>query len=169
MIGLRLRPRHAIFAQAFGWLIVELMAVDSQTMRTSWQAGVWVIVQTARPPRDEEWSTHCAEVLERREQTRGVLVLSMGGGPSSRQRAELRTVQGRTSVPTALLTDSTVVGAMVMSLNWFSGESMAAAFATSDLSGALKYLVDKGATMDGVQIARELHRLARALDVQFSA
>ena len=137
-------------------------------MLTSWQAGVWVIVQTAKSPSDEEWSAHCAAVLERRAQTHGALVLSMGGGPSSKQRAELRTAQGRTSVPTALLTDSTVVRAMVMSLNWFSGETMAAAFATSDLGGAFRHLAAQGVTLDRQQITRELHRLACVLDVQFS-
>lgn len=135
-------------------------------MLFSFVSGVWVGVHTHQNPTVEEWRDYCARFERTRHDMRGVIVFTQGGGPSSRQREELRLAIGDTPVqPTAILSGSTFVRGIITSLNWFATNRQLAAFAPHDFEGALRYLAVDGASVDRAQIMSTMTSLAAQLRV----
>lgn len=115
-------------------------------MRFRFALGYFVGVHTASAPSADAWTAHCAEIERRRHETRGVLVYTLGGGPNSKQREQLRdALHGLQAPPTAIMTASPLVRGIVTGLNWFFRDPGIAAFAHEDFDGALSYLSKKGA------------------------
>ena len=75
---------------------------------------------------------------QKAQQTK-ILVVTEGGSPSAAQRARLTEIFGKKGVPTAVLTDSSIVRGVVQALNWFVQGALRA-FAPERLEDALVYL-----------------------------
>lgn len=97
-----------------------------------------VLVHTKDSPTDEEWKTYCDDARKWREQIRGILVLSEGGGPNSVQRGELEVALDRPEAKTAVVTLSRVARGIVTAMSWFTPKIKA--FSTLQVPAALEYL-----------------------------
>lgn len=138
-------------------------------MRFAYVQRIWVGVHGAQNPSDEEWSRHCAHIARVRHENRGVLVYTQGGGPSSKQRQQMRTALHDTPAPpTAILTDSTFVRGLITSLNWFLGNQVTA-FEPAELERALGYLQRDGQTIPREEIVRTLVSLGQELQLKLPA
>ncbi|HKU42739.1 MAG TPA: hypothetical protein VJR89_31490 [Polyangiales bacterium] len=136
-------------------------------MRFVFIDGIWVGVHTAAAPTAEEWQTHCLNIEQVRNDTRGVLVYTEGGGPSTGQRKEMRAaLQGLAPPPSAILTDSALVRGIVTALNWTFGGEKIAAFPPGALPRALHYLERNGAAPKHGAITRALGVLANELSIE---
>lgn len=95
----------------------------SKTMAYKVVEDVLVVVHTRNPPADEEWTPfvqiHGLSTTER------CLVLTLGGGPNSRQRSQLVNELRERPVPTTVLTDSVVVRGIVTALSWLGHQTRA--------------------------------------------
>jgi hypothetical protein len=135
------------------------MAAKSMVCRA---VGTLVVsVHSAQAPTEEEWSAYLA--LCRTVQGRGfqgVLVVTAGGGPNTKQRKTTREVFGEGPVPTAVVSDAHVIRGIVTAFSWFNKGIRAFAFNQgAGLSDALKYLDVEGALADRVLLQlTEMHR-----------
>lgn len=128
--------------------------------------GVFVGVHTAEAPSSEEWRRLCSDIERERLTTRGVLVFTLGGAPSTQQRQEMRAAIGDIAVPPcAILTASPLVRGIITSLNWFLGNQVKA-FDPNDIERALRYVASGKAAIDPVQIVETLSQLASKLSVE---
>jgi hypothetical protein len=135
------------------------------TMCYQFTDGIFVGVHGVKSPSVEEWQAHCVAVERLRHDTRGVLVLTYGGGPNSKQREELRAALREVPPPpTAILTASAFVRGIITSLNWFFKGQRIQAFAPDGLDGALDYIAVGGA-VDRPLIRRTLAELAERVGV----
>ena len=109
-------------------------------MRFGTVEGVLVVVHTSVDPSDEEWTSQCQTVEKHGAELSAVLVYSEGGGPSTKQRSQMRHALGERTAPlTAIMTSSTVVRGIITSLNWFLDNRLSA-FEPSELNRALAYI-----------------------------
>jgi hypothetical protein len=107
--------------------------------------GFFVGVSTPENPSSEAWQAHCVEVARVRDNLRGALIYTEGGGPNSKQRQALRDVHHQVEIPpTAILTASAVARCIMTGLNWFFPNSRLMAFAPGDVKKALDYLAQAG-------------------------
>lgn len=137
------------------------------SMLFSFVDGVFVGVHTKDAPSAQDWRKHCLEIERRRNETRGVLVFTLGGGPSSKQREQMRdALHELKPPPTAILTGSGLVRGIVTALNWFFGGQQIAAFEPDRLHDALHYLEKNGASASQAQIQATLSQLAATLGVE---
>jgi hypothetical protein len=136
---------------------------DAPTMRFSYVDRVFVGVHTAKNPRPAEWSAHCASIERLRNETRGCLVYTLGGGPSSKQREEMRVAfHEQPAPPTAIMTSSALVRGIITSLNWFLADKIAA-FEPAELAAALQYLERGTGALDRDKLVSTLVSLADEL------
>ncbi len=137
-------------------------------MRFRFALGYFVGVHTARAPSADAWTAHCADIERRRNETRGALVYTLGGGPDSKQREQLRSaLHGLEAPPTAIMTASPLVRGIVTGLNWFFRDPGIAAFSHDDFNGALKYLSKNGAVPTD-QLLEVLVQLANEMGVSLA-
>ena len=137
-------------------------------MRFRFAVGYFVGVHTATAPSADAWTAHCAEIVRRRYETRGALVYTLGGGPNSKQREQLRNaLPGHQAAPTAIMTASPLVRGIVTGLNWFFRDPGIAAFPHDDFDGALRYLSKDGA-VPGDQLRDVLIQLADEMGVSLA-
>lgn len=127
--------------------------------------GTLVVLHTAQNPREDEWAEHCRFVESEFSRIRGVLVLSDGGGPNTKQRGMLRNVVKEAAPRTAIMTDSAIVRGIITSLKWFASDRFAA-FARDDLQGALRHIAASGPSIDAGAVLATLSALARELAVE---
>jgi hypothetical protein len=141
---------------------------SARTMKFAFVGGsVWVGVHGVEAPTSEEWRLHCLEIERVRNETRGVLVFTLGGGPDSHHRKAMRdSFHGLTAPPTAVLTGSALVRGIVTALNWYYGDDLVAAFAPSELERALVYLEQRGVPLSRREIASTLRALASELSIE---
>jgi hypothetical protein len=127
---------------------------------------VVVMVHTVDPPDSATWGAYCALIPAIRDEGRGVLAFTLGGGPNSKQREDMRqALGGRPAPPVAIMTTSSpIVRNIITSLNWFFGHSVAA-FAADDLAGALRHLSSPSYTPSREQLVRTMGALASELRV----
>jgi hypothetical protein len=117
-------------------------------------------------PTDDEWRSWLRAYETRSPRIRGVLVRSLGGGPSSSQRKELvEAMEAQTiRTPTAILTSSAIARGVLTALSWFlSAERLPRTFTLDDVVAALTFLGVDAASEGGVRA--ELARLAGSLDL----
>ncbi len=117
-------------------------------------------------PADDEWRDWLRAYETRSPHIRGVLVRTLGGGPSSSQRKELvQAMQAQTiPTPTAILTSSAIVRGVLTALSWFlPAERLPKTFTLDDVVAALAFLGVDAAAEGGVRA--ELARLAASLDL----
>ena len=88
---------------------------------------------------EAEWGKLVAEIAQRRDGLRGVLVVTAGGTPSATQRAELTAALQGASVPAAILNDSVLVRIALTAINYFV-RGQARQFSPDQLDAALLYL-----------------------------
>lgn len=101
--------------------------------------SIFVVVHTSQPPSDEEWTRYLESFRPHRDEVAGILVYTLGGGPSAKQRGALVTVFGDRPPPTAVLTSSAIARGMVTALAWLKGNFIQA-FKPDELAAALSYL-----------------------------
>jgi len=135
----------------------------AKTMQFAHVDGLLVGVHAAVGPSEHDWAQHCEHVERLRHRTRGVLVFTQGGRPTLKQRAQLRSALREVPAPpTAVLTPSTFVRGLVSSLSWFGGDHVAA-FAATDVDGALHFLAARGPAVSRDEVIRTLTGLANEL------
>ncbi|NVB37537.1 STAS/SEC14 domain-containing protein [Pseudenhygromyxa sp. WMMC2535] len=93
------------------------------------------------PPSDEEWQAYLDHIVNHVSEIRGVLVSTLGGGPSTAQRRAATEHWNRygSTPKMAIMTVSPIVRGMVKALSWFLGTNLRA-FALDDYENARKYL-----------------------------
>lgn len=134
------------------------------TMLYRFQDGILVMMSTSKTPSDEEWTRHCQDLTRERPHLRGVLVYTAGGGPTSKQREQLRVAVGASLPPTAIMTDSAMVRGIITSINWFLNNPLTA-FPHRDLEGALRHVASGGAVFDPAKVMGTLRMFAKELSV----
>jgi hypothetical protein len=81
---------------------------------------VVLAVHDAAPPTDDEWLRWIALCLERKGAELRVMVESLGGGPSPKQRKELADLLSGEDLRSAILTDSIVTRGVVTAISWLN-------------------------------------------------
>lgn len=112
---------------------------QQRTMAFSRMGTCVVLVHSPAPPSDREWAAYVDFLEAQKAQQTKILVVTEGGSPSAAQRARLTEIFGKKGVPTAVLTDSSIVRGVVQALNWFVQGALRA-FAPERLEDALVYL-----------------------------
>ncbi len=87
-----------------------------------------VAVHGAVAPNDEEWQAYLDDILEHVNEARGVIVNTVGGGPTAAQRRASTEHWNRwgSTPKMAIMTVSPVVRGMVTALSWFLGTNIRA-------------------------------------------
>lgn len=144
--------------------------VPPATFRFDYVQGIFVGVHGTAAPDAAGWKAHCERLGAAKFETRGVIVFTLGGGPDSKQREQLRlATEGAPVPPVAILTPSALVRGIITSLNWFMGGQAIAAFAPSDLEGALVFLAARGHVPDRKAIVGALRGCAAEVKVALPA
>lgn len=134
------------------------------TMAFTFVESVLVAVHLESPPMDDEWARYCAETYRVRKEMRGCLVHTLGGGPNSKQREQVRLAfDGTRPPPVAVMTGSTLVRGIITSLNWFLDNQLAA-FTLSDFDGAFRHLAREGCKVDRPLLLQIIERLSEQLE-----
>jgi hypothetical protein len=102
--------------------------------------GVRVAVHTAEDPCDDDWklALEWSRTKAREPAMIRYLVLSEGGKPNARQRAEFSKVVGDHSIRTALVTGSVLARGAITAMSWFNADMRA--FAPDNLDEAFAFL-----------------------------
>jgi hypothetical protein len=135
-------------------------------MAWSTHGDLLLLAHDEHRPADDEWRGWLRAYETRSPHIRGVVVRTLGGGPSSSQRKELvQAMHTRTiPTPTAMLTSSAIVRGLLTALSWFlPAERLPTMFALDDVVAALTFLGVDVASEGGVRA--ELARLAASLDL----
>ncbi len=114
--------------------------MQKRTAAWCWVDSFLVEVFGAEAVVDTEWGKLVAEIAQRRDRLRGVLVVTAGGTPSVSQRAELTGALQGSSVPAAILNDSRLVRIALTAINYFV-RGQARQFSPDQLDAALLYLM----------------------------
>lgn len=87
-----------------------------------------VAVHGKAPPSDEEWQAYLDHIVEHVSEIRGVLVNTIGGGPTASQRRIATEHWNRygSTPKMAIMTVSPIVRGMVKALSWFLGTNLRA-------------------------------------------
>jgi hypothetical protein len=100
--------------------------------------GVFVVVHGKANPEDDEWTDYLEYYKQFGRNSLKTLILTEGGGPSTKQRGQMNeALQGSTPI-IALCTDSKVVRGIVTAISWFN--SNIKAFPREQTQAALAYL-----------------------------
>jgi hypothetical protein len=113
------------------------------TMRWAIVDRIAILVHGSGTPSNDEWQAWLREYQQRKAEFQGLLIYSLGGGPSSAQRTELReVVETLEHVPqTVIVTSSAIVRGIVTALTWFiSQRNRAKLFAPAKLEDAFAAL-----------------------------
>jgi len=135
-------------------------------MAWSTHGDLLLLAHDKHRPADDEWQAWLRAYETRSPRIRGVLVRTLGGGPSSSQRKELvQALQAETiRTPTAILTSSAIARGVLTALSWFlSAERLPRTFTFDDVVAALTFLGVDAASESGVRA--ELARLAASLEL----
>lgn len=134
-------------------------------MLFDYREQIYVAVHSITDPSPAEWTHYCAQLERDRGQTRGCVVLTLGGAPSSKQRVELRDAYGDRGIPpTAVMTRSALARGIMTSLNWFSGNKLVA-FDPNDFDRAMQYIATESGPFDRREISEAIWRLASKLEI----
>lgn len=128
-----------------------------------WERKLVILVHSKDAPSDDEWKVYCDDVRKWCQQIRGILVVSVGGGPNGVQRGELETALGIDTykAKTAVVTLSRVARGIVTAISWFNPSIKA--FSTIQIPAAMDYLdVPK---KDHDAVTREINLLREALQI----
>lgn len=120
-----------------------------------------VVVHGDEPPTDAEWSLYVADGVRWIPELRGFLVVSDGGGPSSRQRREMeRALTGAGQMPRIALVSSSLLGRGIgVAVSLFNANLRT--FRPDDLDRALEYL--RASPFSRPALLAELERLKAEL------
>jgi hypothetical protein len=135
-------------------------------MAWSTHGDLLLLAHDEHRPADDEWRGWLRAYETRSPHIRGVLVRTLGGGPSSSQRKELvQAMEAQTiRTPTAILTSSAIARGVLTALSWFlSAERLPKTFALDDVVAALTFLGVDAASEGSVRA--ELARLAASLEL----
>jgi hypothetical protein len=121
---------------------MEYDSKSEKVYRWRWVRGILVEVFAKGAIDHAAWDRFIAELAQKRADTRGVLVLTTGAGPSPSQRAALRKVIGEgASVPAAILENSRLSRGITSALNLLlPPEARPRVFSPDQLDEALAYL-----------------------------
>lgn len=111
-----------------------------KTMAHTMVGDIQVIVHREEPPSNEEWDTCLEETRRNAERVRGLLVFTLGGGPSALQRKKAREITNGVDLKAAILTSSVVVRGIVTAFHLFSSERYMQTFEPDDFEGAFRHL-----------------------------
>lgn len=139
---------------------------EPPTMLYRYVDRIFILVHTQQEPSDREWRAYCASLEQFHEDVRGVLVYTDGGGPSGKQRQQMRiALHGQPGGRGAILTNSAWARGIITALNWFLSNRLAA-FEPHDIDGALHYLTPPGESLKRDDIVKVLSVLASQLSVR---
>ncbi|KIG13414.1 hypothetical protein DB30_08090 [Enhygromyxa salina] len=125
---------------------------DNRTFLYDIAGNAHIAVHGTAPPDDQEWQAYLDDILDRVHECRGVIVNTMGGGPTAAQRRASTEHWNRYgSTPRmAIMTVSPVVRGMVTALSWFLGTNIRA-FPIDGFSAAGKHLALSDADIEAVR------------------
>jgi len=156
------RERHAK-------LVAGSMVFRNEARALEWfvDGRLSVLVSSEKDPSDGEWDAYL-DVLQHwgRPGEQRVLVVTLGGGPTTMQRARLMEMVRRNQLPehagrSAVVTSSLIARGIATAVSWFY--SAIKSFALDDLEGAMEYLELRPEERGIARAA--VRRLARALQV----
>lgn len=125
-------------------------------------AGAMVVVHTEAAPEPNEWVTYVATlaaVLGANPCT-PVLVITEGGGPDARQRAQLKDAVGAASGRVAICTHSGIARRMITAIGWITHGTLRG-FDHDDLPAAMTFLDLAPARLG--EIKAQIHKLQAAI------
>ena len=119
--------------------------------------GVELIVHDEHPPTDDEWKEWLSVLRTSGPSFRAVVVYSLGGTPTSRQRRELsQTLNELATRPsTVLISASPLARGVATAVNWLVPSRRAEAYGPDELSAAFGEIRLAPATRDAVTRALE--------------
>jgi len=114
---------------------------DNRTFTYDIAGHAHVAVHGKSPPTDQEWQDYLDHILEHVSEIRGVLVNTIGGGPTASQRRIATEHWNRygSTPKMAIMTVSPIVRGMVKALSWFLGTNLRA-FSIDSYEDACKHL-----------------------------
>ena len=123
-----------------------------------------IAVHGKSPPTDEEWQEYLDHIVAHVSEIRGVLVNTIGGGPTTSQRRIATEHWNRygSTPKMAIMTVSPIVRGMAKALSWFLGTNLRA-FPIDGYEDACKHLGLTGE--DGEEIKVMVKRLRGELDI----
>ena len=116
---------------------------------------LFLVAYGKEAPADEEWAQYLDLVRHHGVERTMQLILTDGGEPSARQRAQLNELIGDHVVPVAVVTASARVRVAVVTLSWFNRHVRV--FPPSALRDAIAYLEIPASRVELIE--RELRQL----------
>lgn len=129
-------------------------------MLWSFLGDVAVIVHDTHAPSEAEWADYLVEYRARAESWRALLIYSLGGGPSGKQRSELSKLfdeMKRNPAP-YIVTSSMMMRGIATAISWFLPPAdRARAFALDELDRALSEMSVTPAANAEIKAAIQRH------------
>lgn len=127
------------------------------------RSGLYLCVHNEHTPDDLEWLAMVDELSQKADQIRGVLVYTVGGAPTARQRKQVGEMWARyvNNPPTAVIMRGFLL-AVISALNWFLKNPIHA-FPPSDLERALDFVKAHGEQRS--ELLQQLERICLQLRV----
>lgn len=121
-----------------------LKDTTAATVAVAFVCETIIVCHGAQAPTDEDWGHYLDIIAEHGAESRAQLIVSEGGAPKAKQRAQALKIgklafAGRPMVPSAVMTGSPVVRAMVTLFNWIFPHRYRA-FASHDFAQAAHFL-----------------------------
>jgi hypothetical protein len=138
------------------------------TMKFGLAKDIHVVFHTPRNPSDAEWTTYMDDLHEHGPAIQGVLVHSLGGGPSPTQRKRLKEVWGEhAQKPVALMSSSRIFRGIITAILWVMPNHALRIFPIDDFAGAFAHL---GASeLQKARVLEVLAKLKRELEIEAQA
>jgi hypothetical protein len=130
----------------------ERNAMSHKTMEFFRDRDVMVFLSTKEQPTIVEWDAYVAAITALATPSgplRGILVVSDGGGPDARQRAQVVKAFGDHSVPLAICSASALERGIVTAMRWIY-RAKVASFGFDDVGRALAFLGVEAARWPGI-------------------
>ncbi|MEP7122267.1 MAG: hypothetical protein ABJE95_15205 [Byssovorax sp.] len=116
--------------------------MNAKTIEFFRDRDLMIFLSCRRQPSAREWDEYAGAVratMTSPQPLSGVLVLSEGGGPDAKQRAQVVKAFGPTPVPLAICSTSMMERGVVTAMSWIY-RARTASFHFDDLAGALRHL-----------------------------
>ena len=100
--------------------------------------GIFCVAHGSSNPSDEEWKAYLDYYLANERECLRTLVVTDGGGPNAKQRAETAKLIQSAPTRVAIVSSSTFVRGVATALSWFNKRVQA--FSDTEMDRALSYL-----------------------------
>ena len=98
--------------------------------------GLLLTVHGEGAPTDSEWNAYADCAIRNAASTRCIIILSEGGGPNAKQRQRIARADAVKTLPTLVMSTSSLVRGMVTALGWLGKSIKACAPADAERIGA---------------------------------